>query len=240
MILGGAKGGGKGGKGGKGGGKCGIYVEEYTTSANTPTSERSPSYRRPPSASANLLPPPVTVSASPANVPNLPPLTIKNGMPSLMCKIDLSRIAQLPQVSRGQKLRQRVEIADTRPSSRLSSRQHSPVELDEEEHKKRPIKSELLDPKSEDATLYKRKRNPSVSSVSSLGTVSSFDLAKVKVECKDKKRAKRKRADAVHEPRPSSSQVRQYFNFTTCKALALYVVFGARMVEKGLTQLVIS
>lgn len=112
ISKGGAKGGGKGGKGGKGGGKCGIYVQEYTSSANTPNGSESP-YKRPLSQSSNSQ--------------TIPPLTYKNGVPSLMCKIDLSRIAHLSQMSRGQELRQRTELPDTRPSSRQSSSIHAQV-----------------------------------------------------------------------------------------------------------------
>ncbi|XP_047351283.1 AF4/FMR2 family member 4 isoform X4 [Vespa velutina] len=112
ISKGGAKGGGKGGKGGKGGGKCGIYVQEYTSSANTPNGSESP-YKRPLSQSSNIQ--------------TIPPLTYKNGVPSLMCKIDLSRIAHLSQMSRGQELRQRTELPDTRPSSRQSSSIHAQV-----------------------------------------------------------------------------------------------------------------
>ncbi|XP_011684561.1 PREDICTED: AF4/FMR2 family member 4-like [Wasmannia auropunctata] len=109
---GGGKGGGKGGKGGKGGGKCGIYVEEYTSNSatHTPTGGDSP-YKRPSSRTSsggnNLL------------LRSPPPLTYVNGVPSLMCKIDLSRISpQILQLTRGQELRQRTELPDTRPSSR--------------------------------------------------------------------------------------------------------------------------
>lgn len=105
---GGGKGGGKGGKGGKGGGKCGIYVEEYTSSINTPTGGDSP-YKRPSSrTSSNVM---------------LPPLTYANGMPSLMCKIDLNKLpnSYVSQLSKGQELRQRTELSDTRPSSRQAS-----------------------------------------------------------------------------------------------------------------------
>lgn len=111
---GGGKGGGKGGKGGKGGGKCGIYVEEYTSSMNTPTGGDSP-YKRPSSRTSsssvvNSLPPPITYGA--------------NGLPRVICKIDLSKIPSqcIPQLSRGQELRHRTELSDTRPSSRQASR----------------------------------------------------------------------------------------------------------------------
>lgn len=105
--MGGGKGGGKGGKGGKGGGKCGIYVEEYTNSANTPTGGESP-YKRPSSQASNVI-------------QSFPPLTYANGVPSLMCRIDLSRLPHISQLSRGQELRQRTELPDTRPSSRQAS-----------------------------------------------------------------------------------------------------------------------
>ncbi|XP_018348554.1 PREDICTED: AF4/FMR2 family member 4 isoform X2 [Trachymyrmex septentrionalis] len=105
--------GGKGGKGGKGGGKCGIYVEEYTSNSatHTPTGGDSP-YKRPSSR-----------MSSGGNNPLLrspPALTHVNGVPSLMCKIDLSRISLhlFSNLSRGQELRQRTELPDTRPSSR--------------------------------------------------------------------------------------------------------------------------
>ncbi|KAG5319880.1 AFF4 protein, partial [Acromyrmex heyeri] len=105
--------GGKGGKGGKGGGKCGIYVEEYTSNSatHTPTGGDSP-YKRPSSRTSsggnNLL------------LRSPPALTHVNGVPSLMCKIDLSRISLqiFSNLSRGQELRQRTELPDTRPSSR--------------------------------------------------------------------------------------------------------------------------
>ncbi|XP_017789637.1 PREDICTED: AF4/FMR2 family member 4 [Habropoda laboriosa] len=105
--MGGGKGGGKGGKGGKGGGKCGIYVEEYTTSANTPTGGESP-YKRPSSQASSLI-------------QSFPPLTYVNGVPSLFCRIELSRVPHISQLSRGQELRQRTELPDTRPSSRQAS-----------------------------------------------------------------------------------------------------------------------
>ncbi|XP_012138398.1 AF4/FMR2 family member lilliputian isoform X2 [Megachile rotundata] len=105
--MGGGKVGGKGGKGGKGGGKCGIYVQEYTNSANTPTGGDSP-YKRPSSQASSLI-------------QSFPPLTYVNGVPSLFCKIELSRLPHLSQLSRGQELRQRTELPDTRPSSRQAS-----------------------------------------------------------------------------------------------------------------------
>lgn len=107
---GGAKGGGKGGKGGKGGGKCGIYVEEYTGSANTPTGSESP-YKRP--------------SSQASSATTFPPLVYVNGVPSLLCRLDLNKIPHIPQPSRGQELRQRTELPDTRPPSRPSSRTSS-------------------------------------------------------------------------------------------------------------------
>ncbi|KYN00502.1 AF4/FMR2 family member 4, partial [Cyphomyrmex costatus] len=105
--------GGKGGKGGKGGGKCGIYVEEYTSNSatHTPTGGDSP-YKRPSSRTSsggnNLL------------LRSPPALTHVNGVPSLMCKIEVSRISSqiFSNLSRGQELRQRTELPDTRPSSR--------------------------------------------------------------------------------------------------------------------------
>lgn len=112
ISKGGAKGGGKGGKGGKGGGKCGIYVQEYTPSANTPTGGESP-YKRPLSQSSN--------------VQTFPQLTYTNGVPSLMCRLDLNRLPHLSQLSRGQELRQRTELPDTRPSSRQASNLHVQV-----------------------------------------------------------------------------------------------------------------
>lgn len=105
--VGGGKGGGKGGKGGKGGGKCGIYVEEYTTSANTPTGGDSP-YKRPSSQASSVI-------------QSFPPLTYVDGVPSLMCKIDLSRLPHISQLSRGQEFRERTELPDTRPSSKQPS-----------------------------------------------------------------------------------------------------------------------
>ncbi|KAK0167508.1 hypothetical protein PV327_004898 [Microctonus hyperodae] len=111
-AKGGAKGGGKGGKGGgkggKGGGKCGIYVEGNTGgSANTPTGGESP-YKRPPSSQTS------TISS-------LPSLNYINGVPSLICRIELGKIQDIPQLSRGQELRQRTELPDTRPASRQSA-----------------------------------------------------------------------------------------------------------------------
>lgn len=97
----GGKGGGKGGKGGKGGGKCGIYVEELT-SATTPTGGESP-YKRPSSRMS------------------LPPLTYNvDGNPSLMCRVALTRLSHIPPNNRGQLFRERTELPDTRPSSRLA------------------------------------------------------------------------------------------------------------------------
>ncbi|XP_012273685.2 serine/arginine repetitive matrix protein 2 [Orussus abietinus] len=104
---GGGKGGGKGGKGGKGGGKCGIYVEEYT-SANAPTGGESP-YKRPSSRTS------------------FPPVTYVNGVPSLLCRLDLNRLPHIPQASRGQELRQRTELPDTRPDARPASGQAAPL-----------------------------------------------------------------------------------------------------------------
>ena len=105
-AKGGGKGGGKGGKGGKGGGKCGIYVEEYTSN-NTPTGGDSPYKRLSSSQTSSMLP--------------IPPFTYVNGLPSLLCRLDLSRISHIPQPSRGKELRQRTELSDTRPSSRQNS-----------------------------------------------------------------------------------------------------------------------
>ncbi|XP_033223420.1 AF4/FMR2 family member 4-like isoform X6 [Belonocnema kinseyi] len=105
-AKGGGKGGGKGGKGGKGGGKCGIYVEEYTSN-NTPTGGESP-YKR------------LSSSQTPTTLP-IPPVSYVNGLPSVLCRLDLSRISHIPQPSRGKELRQRTELPDTRPSSRQNS-----------------------------------------------------------------------------------------------------------------------
>ncbi|XP_011345805.1 AF4/FMR2 family member 4 isoform X3 [Ooceraea biroi] len=103
----GGKGGGKGGKGGKGGGKCGIYVEEYTSNSatHTPTGGDSP-YKRPSSRMSSAV------------LNSLPPVVHLNGTPSLLCKVDLSKLPHISQLSRGQELRQRTELPDTRPSSR--------------------------------------------------------------------------------------------------------------------------
>lgn len=112
--MGGGKVGGKGGKGGKGGGKCGIYVEEYTASANTPNTPGGESpYKRPSSQSSSVI-------------QSFPPLTYTNGVPSLFCRIDLSKLPHISQLSRGQQLRQRTELADTRPSSRQTSSHQPP------------------------------------------------------------------------------------------------------------------
>ena len=110
--MGGGKVGGKGGKGGKGGGKCGIYVEEYTASANTPTGGESP-YKRPSSRSSSMI-------------QSFPPLTYVNGVPSLFCRIDLNKLPHISQLSRGQELRQRTELPNTRPSSRQTSSHQPP------------------------------------------------------------------------------------------------------------------
>ncbi|XP_057318917.1 AF4/FMR2 family member lilli isoform X1 [Microplitis mediator] len=115
-AKGGAKGGGKGGKGGKGGGKCGIYVEEYT--ASTPTGGESP-YKRPSSQSSATA--------------NFPPLKYVNGVPILVCKVDLSRLSHVPRPSRGQELRQRTELPDTRPASRQSVKSERPPTPEEGE-----------------------------------------------------------------------------------------------------------
>lgn len=132
---GGGKGGGKGGKGGKGGGKCGIYVEEYTSNSATPTGGDSP-YKRPSSrtssAGNNLL-----LRSSPA-------LTHVNGVPSLMCKIDLNRISsQLLQLARGQELRRRTELPDTRPSSR--QRPSSSLAMSQPPRPPTPEEGEIVD-----------------------------------------------------------------------------------------------
>lgn len=227
-AKGGGKGGGKGGKGGKGGGKCGIYVEEYTGSANTPTGSESP-YKRP--------------SSQASAVPNFPALTYTNGTPSLICKIDLSRIPHIPQSSRGQELRQRTELPDTRPPSRQSipktERPATPEEgeivdrpvsspndyrtrgdnPDNDGKAKRTIKSDndknRAGPSGSgtsgasglNGNAPKRKRNPSCSSVSSV-SVCSVE-SKVKSEHKEKKKRKRKHADKeAATTKPASQKVR--------------------------------
>ncbi|XP_048511341.1 AF4/FMR2 family member lilli isoform X2 [Athalia rosae] len=229
----GGKGGGKGGKGGKGGGKCGIYVEEYT-SATTPTGGESP-YKRPSSQMS------------------LPPLTYhNNGTPSLMCRIALTRLSHVPQPSRGQEVRQRTELPDTRPVSRLTNclpppRPPTPEEgeivdtppADTRTCSDAPVKSEsgakqtrvkvesVLESKSNSAppntsnsgcannssasgsggSAPKRKRNTSCSSVSSLSTVCSVDSKAKSSEHKEKKKRKRKHTEnQCATPRPSSSQ----------------------------------
>ncbi|XP_034952390.1 AF4/FMR2 family member lilli isoform X2 [Chelonus insularis] len=247
-AKGGAKGGGKGGKGGKGGGKCGIYVEEYTGSANTPTGGESP-YKRP-SSQASLT-------------PSFPPLTYVNGVPSLLCKLDLNRIPHIPQASRGQELRQRTELPDTRPASRQSvvkaQRPPTPEEgeivdtpttppsIEYRTHgdshrvidpaitlksKRSEVKNEFTNGDVKNRAIPsgsgitsgstnssvgasvniiattgdhapKRKRNPSCSSVSSLG-VCSID-SKVKSEHKEKKKRKRNHADKESNSSRSSS-----------------------------------
>ncbi|XP_072756554.1 uncharacterized protein Lilli isoform X2 [Anoplolepis gracilipes] len=132
---GGGKGGGKGGKGGKGGGKCGIYVEEYTSNSATPTGGDSP-YKRPSSRTSsggnNIL-----LRSSPA-------LTHVNGVPSLMCKIDLNRISsQLLLLVRGQELRRRTELPDTRPSSR--QRPSSSLAISQPPRPPTPEEGEIVD-----------------------------------------------------------------------------------------------
>ncbi|XP_036147484.1 AF4/FMR2 family member lilli isoform X2 [Monomorium pharaonis] len=134
---GGGKGGGKGGKGGKGGGKCGIYVEEYTSNSatHTPTGGDSP-YKRPSSRTSgggnNIL------------LRSPPALTHVNGVPSLMCKIDLSRISsQILQLMRGQELRQRTELPDTRPSSR--QRPSSSLATSQPPRPSTPEEGEIID-----------------------------------------------------------------------------------------------
>lgn len=131
---GGGKGGGKGGKGGKGGGKCGIYVEEYTSNSatHTPTGGDSP-YKRPSSRTSsggnNILP---------------PALIYVNGVPSLLCKIELTRISsQILQLSRGQELRQRTELPDTRPSSR--QRPSSSLATSQPPRPSTPEEGEIID-----------------------------------------------------------------------------------------------
>jgi len=133
----GGKGGGKGGKGGKGGGKCGIYVEEYTSNSatHTPTGGDSP-YKRPSSRTSsggnNIL------------LRSPPALTHVNGVSSLMCKIDLSRISsQILQLSRGQELRQRTELPDTRPSSR--QRPSSSLAISQPPRPSTPEEGEIID-----------------------------------------------------------------------------------------------
>ena len=81
-------------------------MEEYT-SANTPTGGESPCKRLSASQNSSALP--------------IPPVTYVNGLPSILCRLDLSRISHIPQPSRGQELRQRTELPDTRPSSRQNS-----------------------------------------------------------------------------------------------------------------------
>nr|XP_012217983.1 PREDICTED: AF4/FMR2 family member 4 isoform X2 [Linepithema humile] len=133
---GGGKGGGKGGKGGKGGGKCGIYVEEYTSNSatHTPTGGDSP-YKRPSSR---------TSSGGGILLRSPPALTHVNGVPSLMCKIDLSRIsAHTLQLCRGQEFRQRTELPDTRPSSR--QRPSSSLATSQPPRPSTPEEGEIID-----------------------------------------------------------------------------------------------
>lgn len=54
-------------------------------------------------------------------VHSFPPLTYSKEMPSLICKIDLNKLPHISQLSRGQELRQRSELSNTRPSSRQTS-----------------------------------------------------------------------------------------------------------------------
>ncbi|XP_066592489.1 AF4/FMR2 family member 4-like isoform X2 [Prorops nasuta] len=210
---GGGKGGGKGGKGGKGGGKCGIYVEEYTNSANTPAGGDSP-YKRP--------------SSQASNVQSFPAISYVNGVPSLLCRLDLNRLPHISQLSRGQELRQRTELPNTRPSSRQSSnlqvlrpptpedgeivdtsppQQCDTLSIEDLTKTRSMVKTELTaDLKDSSANTSKRKRNPSCSSVSSVTTICSAD-SKVKSEHKEKKKKKRKHAETDDStPRPSSSQ----------------------------------
>ncbi|XP_020294530.1 serine/arginine repetitive matrix protein 2 isoform X2 [Pseudomyrmex gracilis] len=131
---GGGKGGGKGGKGGKGGGKCGIYVEEYTNNSatHTPTGGDSP-YKRPSSqtSSGNIL-------------RSSPSFAQGNNIPSIMCKIELSRISpQILQLCRGQELRQRTELSDTRPSSR--QRSSSSLAISQPPRSSTPEEGEIID-----------------------------------------------------------------------------------------------
>lgn len=135
FSKGSGKGGGKGGKGGKGGGKCGIYVEEYTSNSATPTGGDSP-YKRPSSRTSsggnNIL-----LRSSPA-------LTHVNGVPSLICKIDLNRISsQLLLLARGQELRRRTELPDTRPSSR--QRPSSSLAISQPPRPPTPEEGEIVD-----------------------------------------------------------------------------------------------
>nr|XP_031839872.1 AF4/FMR2 family member 4 [Nomia melanderi] len=54
-------------------------------------------------------------------IQSFPPLTYVDGVPSLMCRIDLSRLPHISQLSRGQEFRERTELPDTRPSSKQPS-----------------------------------------------------------------------------------------------------------------------
>lgn len=108
--------GGKGGKGGKAGaGKCGIYVEEYTS--NTPTGSESP-YKRPSSVAPDKAAEETSTTTKRPPTVSVPPVTYHNGAPSIMCRLELNRLGPIaPQPSRGQQIRQRTEMPDTRPSS---------------------------------------------------------------------------------------------------------------------------
>lgn len=254
FSKGSGKGGGKGGKGGKGGGKCGIYVEEYTSNSatHTPTGGDSP-YKRPSSR---------TSSAS-AVLNSLPPVVHLNGTPSLLCKVDLGKLPHISQLSRGQELRQRTELPDTRPSarqrpsSRLAAQPPRPPTPEEGEIIDTPpaqqsvpsdhlrihrdgalatgdagrssrsaMKTEPIASDSKSgamlggasgtgalggrASVPKRKRNPSGSSVSSLSPVQCSVDAKVKSSSdhKDRKRQRRHAASDDPSSRSVSSQVR--------------------------------
>lgn len=129
------KGGGKGGKGGKGGGKCGIYVEEYTSNSATPTGGDSP-YKRPSSRTSsggnNIL------------LRSSPVLTHINGVPSMVCKVDLNRLSsQILLLARGQELRRRTELPDTRPSSR--QRPSSSLAISQPPRPPTPEEGEIVD-----------------------------------------------------------------------------------------------
>lgn len=132
---GGGKVGGKGGKGGKGGGKCGIYVEEYTNNSatHTPTGGDSP-YKRPSSRT----------SSGGNNILLRSPPALAHVNTSLVCKIDLARISsQILQLSRGQELRQRTELPDTRPSSR--QRPSSSLAISQPPRPSTPEEGEIID-----------------------------------------------------------------------------------------------
>ncbi|XP_044737573.1 AF4/FMR2 family member lilli isoform X2 [Chrysoperla carnea] len=211
---------GKGGKGGKGGGKCGgkgkggvIIVESVCGE-----SERTPTIDETESVSVTIPPPPLTY--------------LPDGRPSLLCRIPLTRISHIPSKRPSSTILPcSTPSSSFTPSTTPQIKSEIKHELDDDcvEISPSVIKSEERTPKiskncastpnyipsgegPSTGSSQKRKREPSISSVSSLSTTSSrvskshSSSSKRREGRSESKRHKRRKGEITEDQPPTNHE----------------------------------